>query len=71
MKPASLSRMIYTPKARIPIGEGVELPNGSYALRVKKPNEDRYDIIPLDILYLEVVTSAKRGAATGQGATTV
>ncbi len=71
MKPASLSRMIYTPSARIPIGEGVKLPNGAYALRVKKPNEDKYDIIPLDTLLSKVVMSAERGATTGQGATTV
>ena len=64
MKAVSLSRMIYTPKARIPIGEAIKLPDGTHALRVKKPGEDKYDEIPLETLCSKVVMSAERGAAT-------
>ena len=65
MKPVSCSKkMIYTTKARIPVGEAVKRPDGTYALRVKKPSEDKYDEIPLDTLFSKVVMSAERGAAT-------
>ena len=64
MKAVSLSRMIYTPKARIPIGEAIKLPDGTHALRVKKPGEDKYDEIPLEALLSKVVMSTERGTTT-------
>lgn len=64
MKAVSLSRMIYTPKARIPVGEAIKLPDGTHALRVKKPGEDKYDEIPLETLLSKVVMSAEGGATT-------
>jgi len=64
VKAVSLSRMIYTPKARIPIGEAIKLPDGTHALRVKKPGEDKYDEIPLEALLSKVVMSTERGTTT-------
>ena len=64
MKVRSLSKMIYTPKARIPVGEAIKLPDGTHALRVKKPGEDKYDEIPLETLLSKVVMSTERGSTT-------
>ena len=64
MKAISLSKMIYTPKARIPVGEAIKLPDGTHALRVKKPGEDKYDEIPLEALLSKVVMSTERSVVT-------
>ena len=58
MKLTSKPRMIYTPKRRIPIGEAIQRPDGSYALRVKKPNKDEFDEIPMDTLITAMVKNA-------------
>jgi len=64
LKAVSFSKMIYTPKARIPVGEAVKRPDGTYALRVKKPSEDKYDEIPLEALFSKVVMSVEQGTTT-------
>ena len=54
------TKMIYTPERRIPVGEAVKKSDGTYALRVKKPNENKYDEIPLDALCSSVVLNAEK-----------
>lgn len=64
MKPRSPTKMIYTPVHRIPIGEAIKRPDGTYALRVKKPSKDEFDEIPLETLCSSVVMSAERNNIT-------
>ena len=47
--------MIYTPLRRIPIGEAVQRADGTYALRIKKPNKDEFDEISMDHLVAAVI----------------
>ena len=47
--------MIYTPLRRIPIGEAVQRADGTYALRIKKPNRDEFDEISMDHLVAAVI----------------
>ena len=58
MKAISKTKMIYTPTRRIPIGEPIQRPDGTYVLRVKKPNKDEFDEIPMDTLITAVVKNA-------------
>ena len=62
MKAISKTKMIYTPKRRIPIGEPIQRPDGTYVLRVKKPNKDEFDEIPMDTLITAVVKNAESDA---------
>lgn len=50
--------MIYTPNNHIPIGEAVQKPDGSLALRVKRSSSDMYDEISMDKLFQDVVRKA-------------
>ena len=60
--------MIYTPLRRIPIGEAVQRADGTYALRIKKPNRDEFDEISMDHLVAAVIKAQEK--ANRQGATT-
>ena len=61
--------MIYTPLRRIPIGEAVQRADGTYALRIKKPNRDEFDEISMDHL-AAVIKGTAQEKANRQGATT-
>lgn len=41
---------IYTPKKHICIGELVLLDDGKFAIRVKKPGKNDYEVLPVDDL---------------------
>ena len=62
--------MIYTPLRRIPIGEAVQRADGTYALRIKKPNKDEFDEISMDHLVAAVIKGTAQEKANRQGATT-
>ena len=63
-------RMVYTPLRRIPIGEAVQRADGTYALRIKKPNRDEFDEISMDHLVAAVIKGTAQEKANRQGATT-
>ena len=52
-------KMIYTPVRRIPIGEAIKKPDGTYALRVKRSNREEFEEIPLEALCSSVIMSAE------------
>lgn len=56
-----ISSVIHTPKYHIPIGEGIKLEDGTYALRVKKPGKDAYEIVSLDALFHRVMQVTESG----------
>ena len=56
--------MIYTPLRRIPIGEAVQRADGTYALRIKKPNRDEFDEISMDHLVAAVIKGTAQEKAT-------
>ena len=62
--------MIYTPLCRIPIGEAIQRADGTYALRIKKPNRDEFDEISMDHLVAAVIKGTAQEKANRQGATT-
>ena len=63
-------RIVYTPLRRIPIGEAVQRADGTYALRIKKPNRDEFDEISMDHLVAAVIKGTAQEKANRQGATT-
>ena len=58
MRPQTRSRMIYTPKQQIPIGEAIMRPDGGYAILIKY--KDRIEEISMDTLYSSVILNANR-----------
>ena len=70
MEARKLRKMIYTPLRRIPIGEAVQRADGTYALRIKKPNTDEFDEISMDHLVAAVIKGTAQEKANRQGATT-
>ena len=63
--------MIYTPLRRIPIGEAVQRADGTYALRIKKPNKDEFDEISMDHLVAAVIKGTAQEKAHRQTDATV
>lgn len=52
------TKMIYTPKCHIPIGEAVITDSGECALRIKKPKSQEIEIVPIGILVTQVAQAA-------------
>jgi hypothetical protein len=57
----SKSNMIYTPKLKIPLGEIIVKQNGSYVLKIKKPNKSEYEEITIDSLMSLIYSSKNEG----------
>lgn len=49
--------MLYSPDHHIPLGQAVKMPNGDYALRVKK-DKNTYEEIPIGRLMPMIVQTA-------------
>ena len=63
-------RMVYTPLRRINTRSSVQRADGTYALRIKKPNRDEFDEISMDHLVAAVIKGTAQERASRQGATT-
>lgn len=59
-----VKKMIYTPVRRIPIGEAIKKPDGTYALRIKRSNREEFEEIPLEKLCTSIIMNAEQ-ATTG------
>lgn len=53
------SKMVYTPKEHIPLGEAVKTESGEYALRIKKAKENAYETISVGMLMTQIVQAAE------------
>ena len=52
-------KMVYTPECHIPLGEAVKTEQGEYALRIKKPQGQEYEIVPIGTLVSQVAQAAE------------
>ena len=60
------SNMIYTPIYKIPIGEPVVLSDGSYGIRVKKPNNSKQEVVSLSLLMTLVIKKVNSEQSSDQ-----
>ena len=49
------NRMVYTPEHRIPLGEAVKTGTGEYALKIKKTNSSKTEVIPIGVLLSQII----------------
>ena len=52
--------LVYTPNLKIPVGEAVQRPDGTHALRVKNPRTNRFDEITIDTLCAAICRKSDR-----------
>ena len=52
-------KFVKTPKEKITIGECIRTATGELALKVKKPNKDKYEVISMSQLVELMVTEAQ------------
>lgn len=52
-------KLVKTPKEHITIGECIRTDTGELALKIKKPNKDKYEVISISQLVEMMVTESQ------------
>ena len=56
---------IKTPRLNVPLGEAYRNSDGTYGLRIKKPNSGLYEDVPIDEIFKMVISGAENTAKVG------